>query len=154
MWSFTVVNPLVRWFSVQASQKQKFATLEEDNLEHNPVLACMEKAHFLLKFAGLTRVQLKNEVFTGLVQTYFSLLPHNYHYFSCDTLYNLMFFSFTLAISWSVYLALSCLGEALAHSVSFFCLETVTQQNRKAVEEVWKQKIWQAECKGKLTSKG
>ncbi|PVD39043.1 hypothetical protein C0Q70_01670 [Pomacea canaliculata] len=45
-----------------ASQKQKFATLEEDNLEHNPVLACMEKAHFLLKFAGLTRVQLKNEL--------------------------------------------------------------------------------------------
>ncbi|KAL8625230.1 hypothetical protein ACOMHN_029988 [Nucella lapillus] len=45
-----------------ASQRQKLAAHEELTPENNPVLACKEKAIYLLKFSGLTRVQLKNEM--------------------------------------------------------------------------------------------
>ncbi|XP_061181596.1 zinc finger ZZ-type and EF-hand domain-containing protein 1-like [Saccostrea echinata] len=45
------------------SQKQKLAAEKGENEEvQDPALACKEKALFLLKFAGLTKVQLKNEM--------------------------------------------------------------------------------------------
>ena len=47
---------------VQAYQRQKLAAQEELTSDNNPVLACKEKAIYLLKFGGLTRVQLKQEV--------------------------------------------------------------------------------------------
>ncbi|KAK7482310.1 hypothetical protein BaRGS_00026438, partial [Batillaria attramentaria] len=45
-------------------EKHKLAAHDELTDDNNPVLACKEKALFLLRFAGLTRVQLKNELRT------------------------------------------------------------------------------------------
>ncbi|XP_076459760.1 zinc finger ZZ-type and EF-hand domain-containing protein 1-like isoform X2 [Babylonia areolata] len=45
-----------------ASQRQKLAAHEELTPENNPVLACKEKAIYLLRFSGLTKVQLKSEL--------------------------------------------------------------------------------------------
>ena len=46
----------------QAFHRQRLAAQEELVPDNNPVLACKEKAIYLLKFGGLTRVQLKQEV--------------------------------------------------------------------------------------------
>lgn len=47
---------------VQGREKHRLAAHDELTDENNPVVACKEKAVYLLRFAGLTRVQLKNEV--------------------------------------------------------------------------------------------
>ena len=53
--------------AIQAYQRQKLAAQEELKQDNNPVLACKEKAIYLLKFGGLTRVQLKQEVRLSLI---------------------------------------------------------------------------------------
>lgn len=48
--------------SQQAHQRQKLKAAEELTNENNPVSACKEKAIYLLRFGGLTKVQLQKEV--------------------------------------------------------------------------------------------
>ncbi|KAK7112606.1 zinc finger ZZ-type and EF-hand domain-containing protein 1-like isoform X2 [Littorina saxatilis] len=57
--AYTTAESLRIWL---AHQRQKLKAAEELTAENNPVLACKEKAVYLLRFGGLTRVQLQKEL--------------------------------------------------------------------------------------------